>query len=48
MLFRSSCCAPATMPTRGVLHVHLVSPVNPALTAEMAVFVDLGQDDVQF
>jgi hypothetical protein len=37
-----------TMPTRGVLHVHLVSPLNPALTAEMAVFVDLGQDDVQF
>jgi len=37
-----------TMPTRGVLHVHLVSPINPALTAEMAVFVDLGQDDVHF
>lgn len=37
-----------TMPTRGVLHVHLVSPINPALTAEMAVFTDLGQDDVHF
>ena len=37
-----------TMPTRGVSHVHLVSPANPALTAEMAVFADLGQDDVHF
>lgn len=37
-----------TMPTRGVDHVHLVSPLNPLLTAEMAVFEDLGSDDVQF
>jgi len=37
-----------TMPTRGVLHIHLVSPINALLTAEMAVFVDLGQDDVHF
>lgn len=37
-----------TMPTRGVRHVHLVSPGNPTLTAEMAVFADLGQDDVHF
>jgi len=37
-----------TMPTRGVSHVHLVSPANPALTAEMAVFADLGEDDVHF
>jgi hypothetical protein len=37
-----------TMPTRGVFHVHLVSPLNPALTAELAVFADLGQDDVHF
>jgi hypothetical protein len=37
-----------TMPTRGVLHVHLVSPGTPGLTAEMAIFVDLGQDDVHF
>ncbi|TMQ14622.1 MAG: hypothetical protein E6J90_26550 [Deltaproteobacteria bacterium] len=36
------------MPTRGVLHVHMTSPLNPALTAEMAVFTDLGQDDVHF
>ncbi|HEU4735165.1 MAG TPA: hypothetical protein VFT22_45045 [Kofleriaceae bacterium] len=37
-----------TMPTRGVLHVHLVSPLNSLLTAEMAIFTDLGQDDVHF
>jgi hypothetical protein len=37
-----------TAPTRGVSHVHLVNPGNPALTAEMAVFADLGQDDVSF
>jgi hypothetical protein len=37
-----------TMPTRGVRHVHMVSPVNPALTAELAVFADLGEDDVHF
>ena len=37
-----------TMPTRGVSHVHLVSPINPLLTAEMAVFADLGQDNVHF
>jgi hypothetical protein len=37
-----------TMPTRGVLHVHLVSPGTPVLTAEMAIFADLGRDDVHF
>ena len=37
-----------TMPTRGVFHVHMVNPNNAALTAEMAVFADLGQDDVHF
>jgi hypothetical protein len=37
-----------TKPTRGVLHVHLVSPSNSLLTAEMAVFADLGNDDVHF
>jgi hypothetical protein len=37
-----------TMPTRGVYRVHLVSPSSPALTAEMVIFVDLGQDDVHF
>jgi len=37
-----------TMPTRGVHHVHLVDPAQPALTAEMAIFIDLGEDDVHF
>lgn len=37
-----------TMPTRGVQHVDLVSPINPLAQAKMAVFADLGQDDVQF
>jgi hypothetical protein len=37
-----------TLPTRDVSHVHLVNPNNAALTAEMAVFADLGQDDVHF
>ena len=37
-----------TMPTRGVFHVDLLSPINPMLRAEMAVFADLGQDDVSF
>jgi hypothetical protein len=37
-----------TMPTRGVQHVDLVSPINVLLQAKMAVFADLGQDDVQF
>ncbi|HEX4419032.1 MAG TPA: hypothetical protein VH165_14070 [Kofleriaceae bacterium] len=36
------------MTTRGVLHVHLVSPLNSLLTAEMAIFADLGQDNVHF
>jgi hypothetical protein len=36
------------MSTRGVRYVHLVSPSDPALTAELAVFADLGQDDVHF
>jgi hypothetical protein len=37
-----------TTPTRGVRHVHLVDPAAPALTAEMAIFIDLGEDDVHF
>jgi hypothetical protein len=36
------------MITRGVEHVHLTSPLSPILTAEMAIFVDLGDDNVQF
>jgi hypothetical protein len=37
-----------TMPTRGVSHVHLTSPLSPQLTSEMAVFANLGEDDVHF
>jgi hypothetical protein len=37
-----------TLPTRGVSHVHMVNPNNAALTAELAVFADLGQDEVHF
>lgn len=35
-------------PTRGVRHVHMTSPLSPNLTADLAVFEDLGEDDVQF
>jgi len=34
--------------TRGVDHVRLVSPINQAVTADLAVFTDLGEDDVHF
>jgi len=37
-----------THPTRGVSHVHLTSAANPLLTADMAIFADLGQDDTHF
>ncbi len=37
-----------TYPTRGVTHVHLTSSVNPSLTADMAVFANLGEDDLHF
>jgi hypothetical protein len=37
-----------TMPSRGVSHVHFTSPLSPLLISEMAVFTDLGQDDVTF
>ena len=37
-----------TTSTRGVSHIHMVNPMNPMLTAEMAVFAELGQDDVHF
>jgi hypothetical protein len=36
------------MVTRGVSHIHLTSPMIPQLTSEMAVFADLGEDDVHF
>lgn len=35
-------------PTRGVIHVELTSPANPSLTADLAIFADLGQDEVTF
>lgn len=35
-------------PTRGVTHVHMTSPSSPALTAEVAIFADLGDDQVHF
>ena len=37
-----------TMPTRGVIHVHMTSDASPALTADMAIFGNLGEDDVSF
>ncbi|MGN6104930.1 MAG: hypothetical protein ACTHU0_07495 [Kofleriaceae bacterium] len=38
-----------TRTTRGVRHVHLTSPLLPTTySAEMAIFADLGEDDVNF
>lgn len=36
-----------TQPTRGVSKVHMTSTTNQ-LTADLAIFVDLGEDDVHF
>ncbi|MBA3498835.1 MAG: hypothetical protein M4D80_26350 [Myxococcota bacterium] len=35
-------------PTRGVRHVHMTSPSSPNITADLAVFEDLGEDDTHF
>jgi hypothetical protein len=35
-------------PTRGVIHVHMTSLVDPAVTAELAIFANLYDDDVHF
>lgn len=35
-------------PTRGVRHVRMTSPSSPTFTADLAVFEDLGEDDVHF
>ena len=35
-----------TMPTRGVTHVHMTSVTSPTQTADLAIFADLGNDDV--
>lgn len=37
-----------TMETRGVQHLHMTSPVNQNLSADMAIFSDLGEDNVSF
>lgn len=37
-----------TMPTRGVLHVHMTNTAVPALFADLAIFSDIGQDDNSF
>jgi hypothetical protein len=37
-----------TAPTRGVIHVHFTNPANPLLFADMGIFSDLGNDNVQF
>ncbi len=36
------------MPTRGVIHVHMTSAVAPAVTADLAIFSNLGEDNVSF
>jgi hypothetical protein len=35
-------------PTRGVIHVHMTSLVSPLITAELAIFANLDEDDVHF
>ena len=35
-------------PTRGVRHVHMTSPTSTNITADLAVFEDLGEDNTQF
>lgn len=37
-----------TEPTRGVLHVHMINPTSTAVTAELAIFVNLAQDTTHF
>ncbi len=39
-----------TLPTstRGVIHATLLGVINPKLKVELAIFADLGDDDVQF
>jgi hypothetical protein len=35
-------------PTRGVIHVHMTSLVSPMLSADIAIFSDIDEDDVHF
>ncbi len=37
-----------TAPTRGVIHVHMTSIVVPGLTADVAIFSDIDEDEVHF
>jgi hypothetical protein len=37
-----------TMVSRGVMHVHMTSPTQPTLTAEVAIFANLDQDNTGF
>ncbi|MEO8845692.1 MAG: hypothetical protein ABI591_10815 [Kofleriaceae bacterium] len=37
-----------SMPTRGVLHVHMTNTSTPTLFADLAIFSDLGQNDDSF
>ena len=39
---------PTSGATRGVTHVHMTTPISPMLTAELAIFIDLDEDDVHF
>lgn len=35
-------------PTRGVIRAELVNPENPMIKAELAIFANIGEDDVHF
>jgi hypothetical protein len=37
-----------TTPTRGVIHVHMTAPGNPAFAADVAIFADLDEDGTTF
>jgi hypothetical protein len=37
-----------TMPSRGVIRVHMTNATSPFLTADVAIFADLAEDDVHF
>src|SRR5262249_3582108 len=37
-----------TTPARGVYHVHMTSTAMPTVTAEIAIFPNLGEDNVSF
>lgn len=34
--------------TRGVIHTHMTNLESPAITAELAIFANIGEDDVHF